>query len=174
MCHSRKALRKHFCAYDLNGIILSTEGKTDAPVAAKVSLELFFLRADPCEGQANRQKDFCLREIAEAQFPCHSRKGEDVGFFVHGLVGGESLVSFANEIVPILVDQQIVLKDRLIVKGADACGKATACRFHIAVPMVDADNHGIPVGFHRAASLCFSLRMTSSARLHMASNTFSI
>ena len=98
LCHSRKALRKHFCAYDLNGIILSTEGKTDAPVAAKVSLELFFLRADPCEGQANRQKDFCLREIAEAQFPCHSRKGEDVGFFVHGLVGGESLVSFANAV----------------------------------------------------------------------------
>ena len=57
-------------------------------------------------------------------------------------------MSLADEIIPAAVDQHIRREQRLVVIGGDAGGKAAIGRFHIPVPVVDADDFCVVDCFH--------------------------
>ena len=76
------------------------------------------------------------------------RKGQHIVILVLDLVRCKFLVPLTDEIIPTAIDQHICRKQRLMVIGGDAGGKTEICRFHIPVPVVDADDFCVVDRFH--------------------------
>ena len=69
-----------------------------------------------------------------------SGEGQDVVVTVRHFVGGELLVFFSNQIISALIDQQIALEGRLLVKRGHAGFEAAVSRLDVAIAVVDADD----------------------------------
>jgi len=61
---------------------------------------------------------------------------------------GEFFVILADEIIPILPNEQILLECRLFVVGGNTGLKTASCCFDVAVTVVNANNNGVVEVFH--------------------------
>ena len=84
------------------------------------------------------------------------RKGQHIVVLILDLVRRKFLVSLADEIIPAAVDQHIRREQRLVLIGGDTGGKAAIGRFHIPVPVVDADDFCVVDRFHFRILLIYS------------------
>lgn len=84
------------------------------------------------------------------------RKGQHIVVLILDLVRRKLLVPLADEIIPAAVDQHIRREQRFVVIGGDAGGKTAVGRFHIPVPVVDADNFCVVDRFHFLILLIYS------------------
>ena len=97
-----------------------------------------------------------LSEIFGFQLLGDCRKGQHIVILILDLVWCKFLVSLADEIIPAAVDQHIRREQWLVVIGGDAGGKAAVGRFHIPVPVVDADDFRVVDRFHFLILLIYS------------------
>ena len=84
------------------------------------------------------------------------RKGQHIIVLVLDFARCKLLVPLAGEIIPAVVDQHICCKQRLVVIGGDTGRKTEIGRFHIPVPVVDADDFCVVDRFHFLILLIYS------------------
>ena len=90
----------------------------------------------------------CFGEVFRFQLLGNRRKSQHIIILVLDFVRRKLLVSLADEIISAAVDQHIRREQWLVVIGGDAGGKAAVGRFHIPVPVVDADDFCVVDRFH--------------------------
>ena len=97
-----------------------------------------------------------LGKIFRFQLLGDCRKGQHIIVLVLDFVRCKLLVSLADEIIPAAVDQHVRRKQRFVVIGGDTGGKAAIGRFHIPVPVVNADDFCVVDCFHFLILLIYS------------------
>ena len=132
-------------------IVRVPEGEVNAVVMEQIRPESVLLFADPCEGQPCGKVDAGGVDFSDVQLPSDGGKGEDIVVAVRHFVGGKLLVSPADGVVFVLIDQKIILEGRLPVVGGHAGAEAGVGGLDVAVPVVNADD-GIVVQIIHARS----------------------
>ena len=117
-------------------------------VLHQICSKICLLPACPGQRQTGGNYNMRLGKIFGFQLLGDSRKGQHIVILVLDLVRSKFLVPLTDEIIPAAVDQHIRCKQRLVVIGGDAGRKAAIGRFHIPVPVVDADDFCVVDRFH--------------------------
>lgn len=155
LCDGCVALRIDLHPLDGDVIVFLLIGEADLLVLAEIGGKILFLAARPRQGQTGRDDDPCLGQIFPLKLFGDGRKGEDVVVLVAGLVGQELLMAFPDQVVPVVQGEHFMGEQRFGVVGKDAGLETAVGRFHVPVPVVDADDAAVIEPFHCAFSFHF-------------------
>lgn len=125
-------------------------------VLHQICSKICLLPACPGQRQTGGNHNVRLGKIFGFQLLGDCRKGQHIIVLILDLVWCKFLVPLAGEIIPAVVDQHICCKQRFVVIGGDAGGKAEIGRFHIPVPVVNADDFCVVDRFHFLILLIYS------------------
>lgn len=131
-------------------------GELHLGIFHQIFLEVRFPSACPSQRQTGGNHNVRLGKIFGFQLLGDCRKGQHIVVLILDLVRRKLLVPLADEIIPAAVDQHIRREQRFVVIGGDAGGKTAVGRFHIPVPVVDADNFCVVDRFHFLILLIYS------------------
>ena len=141
---------------DIEVVVRLFVGELYLGVFHQVFLEVRLLPACPGQGQTGGNHNVRLGKIFGFQLLGDGRKGQHIVILILDLVRRKLLVPLADEIIPAAVDQHVRRKQRFVVIGGDTGGKAAIGRFHIPVPVVDADDFCVVDCFHFRILLIYS------------------
>lgn len=100
-------------------MVLDTpEGEVHRIIPQRVCSEAVLLLTDPGQGQSRSKMDTGRGQSAIVQLHTDGSQGENIEVIVQHFGGNRFLVSFANGIKLVVVDQKIMLEGRFMVRDS--------------------------------------------------------